>query len=484
MKMLLLAPLLLLAAPGSAQTIYGLGTITGFNFRGAPLNSQAVVGIDPNTGASLNLAPVALTGTAADQLLIGIDFRPADNQLYALGYAAAATGANTQLYVLNLSLNAATSVGTAVRLELGTAADRIGFDFDPVGDQIRVTSTNGANYALSPEDGSLVATGGALAYVGGTPDAALVSAVAYTNAYAGSTSTTLYALDYRNGLLAVQSPPDAGTLAAPQAVQLAVPSGTYGIGEPDAFGLDIYYDPATKTNVGFLAEVTDAALRADGTRASNAYRLDLATGLATQLGNTVAASPFLNFEIRDLAVALPVVALPVELAAFTAVAEGPAAVRLAWATASEKNSAYFAVERSPDGAHFAAVGQVPAAGNSSAARQYAFTDGALPAGAAQLYYRLRQVDEDGAVAYSPVRAVALAGRAAPPGLYPNPAVASTTLVGAPAGAAVQVLDALGRALATATADATGRAELPLPAGLARGVYVVRAGPQALRLLVK
>jgi hypothetical protein len=47
---------------------------------------------------------------------------------------------------------------------------------------------------------------------------------------------------------------------------------------------------------------------------------------------------------------------------------------------------------------------------------------------------------------------------------------------------VQVLDALGRQVATATADATGTAALP--AGLAPGVYVVRAGAQALRLTVE
>jgi hypothetical protein len=49
---------------------------------------------------------------------------------------------------------------------------------------------------------------------------------------------------------------------------------------------------------------------------------------------------------------------------------------------------------------------------------------------------------------------------------------------------VQLLDALGRTVATTTADAAGVATLRLPAGLPNGVYVVRAGPQALRLLVQ
>ena len=73
------------------------------------------------------------------------------------------------------------------------------------------------------------------------------------------------------------------------------------------------------------------------------------------------------------------------------------------------------------------------------------------------------------------------GSAAPAGLYPNPASGAATLSGAQPGAVVQVLDALGRVVATATADASGTAAL---AGLAPGVYVVRAGSSATRLVVQ
>lgn len=64
--------------------------------------------------------------------------------------------------------------------------------------------------------------------------------------------------------------------------------------------------------------------------------------------------------------------LPVALTAFTATATGPpAAVRLAWATASETNSARFEVERGLDGRSFAKIGTVAAAGSSGSPRQYA-----------------------------------------------------------------------------------------------------------------
>lgn len=169
------------------------------------------------------------------------------------------------------------------------------------------------------------------------------------------------------------------------------------------------------------------------------------------------------------------------LVQFAATPSGPAAVRLTWATASEVNSAYFVVQRSADGTAWQPLGRVAAASSSASARSYAYLDGAAPTGTS--YYRLRQVDQDGTAAYSPVQSVTrgVAGLA----LYPNPALGGATLLsGAAPGAAVRVLDALGRPVATATADAAGTAALALPTGLAPGVYVVRAGQRAVRLTVE
>ncbi|RZK29331.1 MAG: T9SS type A sorting domain-containing protein, partial [Hymenobacter sp.] len=187
-----------------------------------------------------------------------------------------------------------------------------------------------------------------------------------------------------------------------------------------------------------------------------------------------------NF-LGQLSAATP---LPVVLTAFTATpAAGGRAVRLEWATASETTSARFEAERSIDGVSFAAFRTVAAAGSSPAPHTYALTDAILPGNVQQLYYRLRQVDVDGTASYSLVRVVVV-GLASPLILFPNPAGAVTTLVGAGPGAMVQVFDALGHLAATATADATGMAYLPLPAGLAPGMYVVRAGGQVARLAVQ
>lgn len=79
----------------------------------------------------------------------------------------------------------------------------------------------------------------------------------------------------------------------------------------------------------------------------------------------------------------------------------------------------------------------------------------------------------------PYRQSAAAGQ-----LWPNPTTREALLSGLLPGAAVQVLDVPGRVVLTTITDAAGSARLRLPAGQPAGVYVVRAGSQALRLVVQ
>jgi uncharacterized repeat protein (TIGR01451 family) len=148
--------------------------------------------------------------------------------------------------------------------------------------------------------------------------------------------------------------------------------------------------------------------------------------------------------------------LPVVLTAFTATAVGNRDAQLSWTTASETNSAYFTVERSFDGSTFTKVGQVAAQGTSVSASTYAFADKAVASLATgAVYYRLRQVDLDGTAAYSPVRTVRFTQAASVAlSLYPNPAVASTTLdlsqLPTTGTYQVQLLDATGRLVRSAS----------------------------------
>lgn len=71
--------------------------------------------------------------------------------------------------------------------------------------------------------------------------------------------------------------------------------------------------------------------------------------------------------------------------------------QLNWATASEINNSHFIIERSVDGIYFERMGQVKGNGNSQRISHYNFTDaGAFGLSYSNLYYRLVQVDFDGA----------------------------------------------------------------------------------------
>jgi len=168
--------------------------------------------------------------------------------------------------------------------------------------------------------------------------------------------------------------------------------------------------------------------------------------------------------------------LPVTLIDFTARAEGPAAARLTWATASELNNAGFTVERSLDARVFQGIGTVAGAGTSTSRHDYTLLDNKLPAGATLLYYRLRQTDVSGTLSYSPVRTVALTAQAAGFVVYPTKVPvgqAAIYLYTGPAEAGtLQVLDLLGRVVRTAPVDGRAQGEVPL-AGLSSGSYLLR-----------
>ena len=83
---------------------------------------------------------------------------------------------------------------------------------------------------------------------------------------------------------------------------------------------------------------------------------------------------------------------PVELLSFTGKCSGKENL-LEWVTASESNSDYFTLERSKDGSAFSSIGTVKSAGNSSAIKNYSFTDTDPLQG--KSYYRLSQTDFDG-----------------------------------------------------------------------------------------
>ena len=102
------------------------------------------------------------------------------------------------------------------------------------------------------------------------------------------------------------------------------------------------------------------------------------------------------------------VALPVELISFTAKAVNNQFIQLNWSTATEINNEGFAVERSTDGVNFIKIGYISGNGNSNMTNHYSYQDSNVSEGI--YYYRLKQIDYDGASEYSPIRNASITGR--------------------------------------------------------------------------
>jgi len=78
-------------------------------------------------------------------------------------------------------------------------------------------------------------------------------------------------------------------------------------------------------------------------------------------------------------------------------------VLLEWSTLSETNCARFEIEKSSDNISFHTIHSVAGAGNTTVPQFYSWIDENLMPG--QTYYRLKQVDFDGAFSYSDIRSV-------------------------------------------------------------------------------
>ena len=183
------------------------------------------------------------------------------------------------------------------------------------------------------------------------------------------------------------------------------------------------------------------------------------------------------------------VALPIQLANFTASTMQGSKVRLDWMTVSEVDNYGFEIQRHPDSASiFQSIpnGFIPGHGTTTEMHSYTYTD--EPPVQGTFWYRLMQTDLDGAVSFSEALAVntrdAELAAGNPGGYilgqnYPNPFNPTTILQYQVPGASdvkLRVFDLLGREVATLVNESksAGTYEVRFDAhNLASGVYFYR-----------
>lgn len=208
---------------------------------------------------------VAITGLGGETLL-GIDRRPATGILYGLG-------SSSHLYTINTTTGLAIAVGAAFSPALSGTA--FGFDFNPVPDRIRVTSTDTSNFRLNPNDGTVAGTDTVLSYVLGDSGAGLTPRVvgsAYTNNFNGTAVTTLFGIDSNRDVLVMQGGPNG--VPSPNAGGLTTIGAGLGFDTSDLVGFDI----SGTTGVAFASLVSPTG------GAAQLFTINLTTGAASLVG--------------------------------------------------------------------------------------------------------------------------------------------------------------------------------------------------------
>lgn len=176
---------------------------------------------------------------------------------------------------------------------------------------------------------------------------------------------------------------------------------------------------------------------------------------------------------------LPNVVLPVALTAFSAdFRKGK--VFLNWSTAREENHAFFNVERSANGQEWETIGSVREPvfnyeAENGEDHQYVLEDATPPVGA--VYYRLRQIDQDGAATLYGPKNVNVPDRSGSVVLYPNPARDQLWIDHPVQPAGFEIMDAHGQRWLSGKLSGESNAPINV-AALPAGMYFLRVLDEA------
>lgn len=123
-------------------------------------------------------------------------------------------------------------------------------------------------------------------------------------------------------------------------------------------------------------------------------------------------------------------------------------VHLKWGTSFEENTSHFIIEQQVDNHTFVEVGRMTASGNSTELTHYDFVY--LVQTAAASYYRIKSVDFDGTIQYSPTLSFNPNCEASIKAIYPNPTLDKVTIIfnheKITDGSQLELMDALGRVI--------------------------------------
>ncbi len=236
-----------------AATACGLSALTASAATAATLvalqDGTMLTMIDTDKKAAT--ASVKVDGGAK---LVGIDVRPSDGKLY---------GVTPDGTIVTIDGKTGKWEKKSQLSEKLPADAKVAVDFNPVADRMRIVTSTGMNLRINVEDGKAIVDG-TLKYAetdamkGKAP---MVTAVAYSNSFAGTKETAMYDIDMASGSLVKQAPPNDGVMTT---------IGSLGV-KPDMVALDIASD-GKGGNTAWV--VAGGAL----------HKVDLASGKVTTAG--------------------------------------------------------------------------------------------------------------------------------------------------------------------------------------------------------
>jgi hypothetical protein len=215
-----------------------------------------------------------VSGLVTDTSVVGVDYRPATGDLYAVGDKGG-------VYTIGKGARATLESRVNVPLE-GTS---FGVDFNPVVDRLRIVSDAGQNLRDNVDADNDTLTDARLTSPGPPPVTALgIAGAAYTNNDADpDTGTTLYDIDATADQVVIQSPANAG---------LVVPTGKLKVDAGPTVGFDI---SSTVRNGSTVRIDAFAALTVGGT--DRLYEISLFNGRARSLGSIGGKSAVVDIAI-------------------------------------------------------------------------------------------------------------------------------------------------------------------------------------------
>lgn len=266
------------SAATPAETLYG-----------ATFDNQ-LVSFDSSDPSLFNSA-IFLNGLVGGENVAGISFRPTTGQLYVVG-------TSSRLYTVNLVTGDLTQVGSG-RFSPVISGTSFGDQFNPVADtnglpSLRFVTDTRQNLRINANTGAVLVDG-TINYTDATSPNPQVTDVAYTNSFAGATTTVPYGLETLTNNLVRFTNINAGQM---------VRVGSLGNNFSGLNGFDI----SGQTGIAY------ASLQVVGQSSSELYTINLATGLATSVG--VLGAQGSNVQFRGLAVLPAPVPEPASIAVF------------------------------------------------------------------------------------------------------------------------------------------------------------------------